>query len=562
MPAILAAVVLIGLSGLLRSGVFAAQAPPDQGSRLTVMSPAPAPSASVGAIEQQVAVDVRRLDAIEPLVREAIAEKKLPGAVVVVGRGDRILYQKAIGQRALVPSTEPMTLDTIFDLASLTKVVATTTSVMMLVEQGRIRLSDRVSSYIPGFERYGKGEITIRHLLTHVSGLRPDVDLADTWMGYETAIALAVDEVPTSRPGERFVYSDINFFLLGDIVRRVSGLPLDRFAHERIFDPLGMRDTTFNPPASLVHAYCADRELHAVRLAVPGTGYDDAAWRRARSHGAPDGRRRGSCRPLQHCRRSGCLLPHVARRWRLSGSPHPLSARSREDDQCRLARSRREYTGARLGYRLHVLVQPRRVAADWFVRPYRLHGDVDLDRSGHRHVRDLPLESRASGRQGRRDTASRACRDRCRCRSHEPAAGGALRGLDRPRLWRVGPGSGATIDGRTRWDRRPARGRICTAARKARGPPHQSHGRRARRRYDHRRAERREGRQARRALQSRARHPRRPRRQGRLIERREDRPADLTRSMARPGGPLRRCSRGSTCSSSISRTSARGSTPT
>jgi uncharacterized protein YbbC (DUF1343 family)/CubicO group peptidase (beta-lactamase class C family) len=244
MPAILAAVVLLSLSGPL-----AGQASLEQAPRLTVASPAP--SGPTGSGEPQVTVDLRKLDAIEALVREAIAEKKLPGAVVLVGRGDRILYQKAIGNRALVPSAEPMTLDTIFDLASLTKVVATTTSVMMLVEQGRIRLSDRVSSYIPGFERYGKADITIRHLLTHVSGLRPDVDLADLWMGYETAIGLAVDEVPTSRPGERFVYSDINFFLLGDIVQRVSGLPLDRFAREHIFEPLGMKDTTFNPPASL-----------------------------------------------------------------------------------------------------------------------------------------------------------------------------------------------------------------------------------------------------------------------------------------------------------------------
>ena len=208
MPAILAAVALLLALG---------QAPLEQAPRLTVVSPAP--SGPLGSVEAQVTVDVRRLDAIEPLVQDAIAEKKLPGAVVLVGRGDRVLYQKAIGNRALVPAAEPMTLDTVFDLASLTKVVATTTSVMMLVEQGRIRLNDRVSSYIPGFERYGKADITIRHLLTHVSGLRPDVDLADAWMGHETAIALAIDEVPTIAPGERFVYSDINFFLLGDIVR-------------------------------------------------------------------------------------------------------------------------------------------------------------------------------------------------------------------------------------------------------------------------------------------------------------------------------------------------------
>ena len=144
-----------------------------QSPGLNVLSPASGEPQS-GA---QIAVDARRLEAIEPLVREAIAEKKLPGAVVLVGRGDRTLYQKAIGNRALVPAVEPMTADTIFDLASLTKVVATTTSVMMLVEQGRIRLSDRVATFIPGFERYGKGDITIRHLLTHMSGLRPDVDL-------------------------------------------------------------------------------------------------------------------------------------------------------------------------------------------------------------------------------------------------------------------------------------------------------------------------------------------------------------------------------------------------
>jgi uncharacterized protein YbbC (DUF1343 family) len=196
------------------------------------------------------AVDPSRFDAIEPLIRRAVADKQLPGAVVLVGLGERTLYHKAIGQRAVAPSPEPVTLDTIFDLASLTKVVATTTSVMILVDEGRIGLNDRVAAFIPGFERYGKGNITIRHLLTHMSGLRPDVDLAQPWSGAETAIALAIEEVPTSVPGTRFVYSDINFFLLGDIVRRVSGEPLDRFSHARIFAPLGMTDTAFTPVES------------------------------------------------------------------------------------------------------------------------------------------------------------------------------------------------------------------------------------------------------------------------------------------------------------------------
>ena len=109
----------------------------------------------------------------DAVIEKAIADKQMPGAVLLVGRGSEILYQKAYGMRALVPQAEPMTLDTVFDMASVTKVVATTTSVMILVEEGKIRLNDRVATFIPDFGRYGKGDITIRHLLTHVSGLRP-----------------------------------------------------------------------------------------------------------------------------------------------------------------------------------------------------------------------------------------------------------------------------------------------------------------------------------------------------------------------------------------------------
>jgi uncharacterized protein YbbC (DUF1343 family)/CubicO group peptidase (beta-lactamase class C family) len=192
-----------------------------------------------------------RLPGIDTVVEAAMAAGQTPGAVVLVGRGDRVLHRQAYGNRALVPAREPMTVDTVFDLASLTKVVATTPAVMSLVEQGRIRLNDPVSSYVKGFERYGKGRITVGHLMAHVSGLRPDVDLADPWTGYDAAIELARNEVPTSAPGERFVYSDINFFLLGEIVRVVSGQPLDQYARQAIFEPLGMRDTGFKPAESL-----------------------------------------------------------------------------------------------------------------------------------------------------------------------------------------------------------------------------------------------------------------------------------------------------------------------
>jgi uncharacterized protein YbbC (DUF1343 family)/CubicO group peptidase (beta-lactamase class C family) len=203
---------------------------------------------SIGAQGTSQPADPRGFAFIDQLVAEAIADERTPGAVVLVGRGDAILFEKAYGRRAVVPAAEPMSIDTVFDLASLTKVVATTTAVMQLVEQGRIRLNDTVASHIPGFARHGKNAITIRHLLTHVSGLRPDVDL-HPWQGYQAAIDLALEEVPTSAPGERFVYSDINFFLLGDIVARVSGMPLDEYTRRRIFEPLGMTDTGFNPTA-------------------------------------------------------------------------------------------------------------------------------------------------------------------------------------------------------------------------------------------------------------------------------------------------------------------------
>jgi len=196
--------------------------------------------------------DAARLKMADAVIEQAIAARQIPGAVLLVGRGDRLLYQQAYGMRSLVPQAEPMTLDTVFDLASVTKVVATATSVMMLVEDGKIRLNDRVATYIPDFGRYGKGDITIRHLLTHVSGLRPDLDLGDdSWRSYEEAIRRACEEVPTAAPGERLVYSDINFFLLADIVSRVAGMSFERFVQERLTAPLGMRDTMFNPPASL-----------------------------------------------------------------------------------------------------------------------------------------------------------------------------------------------------------------------------------------------------------------------------------------------------------------------
>lgn len=187
---------------------------------------------------------------LDAAIDAAVREGTVPGAVLLVGHNGSVVYQKAYGSRALEPAREAMTLDTIFDLASLTKVIATTPSIMKLVEQGKVRLNDPVTAYLKDFQG-GKSDITVRDLLTHFSGLRPDLDLQPAWLGYETGIRKALNDKPQNPAGVRFMYSDINFELLGEIVNRVSGKPLDQFAQDEIFKPLGMSETSFHPAASL-----------------------------------------------------------------------------------------------------------------------------------------------------------------------------------------------------------------------------------------------------------------------------------------------------------------------
>jgi len=187
---------------------------------------------------------------LDAVLNEAVEDGTIPGGVLLVGQGDRILHHRAYGNRSLLPEKAPAQLDTIYDCASLTKVVVTAPAVMMLVEQGKVRLDDRVSKYLPLF-RKGDSSITVRQLLTHYSGLRPDVDLEPEWSGYETGIAKAYREVPVAQPDEKFIYSDINFILLAELVREITGERIDEFAQERIFGPLGMRDAQFNPPPTL-----------------------------------------------------------------------------------------------------------------------------------------------------------------------------------------------------------------------------------------------------------------------------------------------------------------------
>jgi uncharacterized protein YbbC (DUF1343 family)/CubicO group peptidase (beta-lactamase class C family) len=189
------------------------------------------------------------LNRLDQPIEQAVKDGLIPGAVLLVGHDGKVVYRKAYGDRALVPKHEPMTVDTMFDAASLTKVIATTPSIMKLFEEGKIRLNDPVTKYLPEFQG-GHSDVTIRNLMTHFSGLRPDLDLEPPWSGYETGIQRALIDKPAGPPGVRFVYSDINFILIGEIVRRLSGKTLPEFARESVFDPLGMHETMFLPPVS------------------------------------------------------------------------------------------------------------------------------------------------------------------------------------------------------------------------------------------------------------------------------------------------------------------------
>lgn len=199
-----------------------------------------------------VGMSAERLAELDKAIEQSIARGETPGAVVLVARRGRVVWRKAFGARAVTPEREAMTVDTIFDVASLTKVVATATSMMILIERGQVRLSDTITQYIPELKGEGRERITIEMLLTHRSGFAPDFDLREQWMGYDEALKRLYNEPLRSAPNTRFIYSDINYITLGEVVRRVSGMPLDEFARKNIFEPLKMRDTGFRPRAELL----------------------------------------------------------------------------------------------------------------------------------------------------------------------------------------------------------------------------------------------------------------------------------------------------------------------
>ncbi len=225
----------------------------------------------------EVGMSATRLDRLDSVVNQAIADGAVPGAVVLVARQGHVVYRKAFGERALQPVRRPMTVDTVFDMASMTKVLATATSVMVLVEEGVLSLTDPVSKYIPEFGCNGKEKITVLQLLTHFSGLRPDLDLDDPWTGCEAGLQRAYSERPVVCPGEEFLYSDINYVVLAELVRRTAKESLDVFSEKRIFQPLGMKSTTFHPAGDLL-ARVAPTEQRDGRM-LKGEVHDPTASR-------------------------------------------------------------------------------------------------------------------------------------------------------------------------------------------------------------------------------------------------------------------------------------------
>ncbi|MFQ5851513.1 MAG: serine hydrolase domain-containing protein [Candidatus Binatia bacterium] len=197
---------------------------------------------------------------VEASLKEAVAQGVFPGVVVLVAKGDEVAYLRAFGFRSLFPEKRPMQPDTIFDLASLTKPLATTTAIMLLIRDRKIQLDDRVTQFVPNFGAFGKITVTLRHLLAHCSGLpawKPYYEeIAEKeklgevgFVGSRAAKSYVFDRIHQEKliasPGTRILYSDLGFMLLGEIVEEVSGQTLDRYCQDKIFHPMGLQSTSF-----------------------------------------------------------------------------------------------------------------------------------------------------------------------------------------------------------------------------------------------------------------------------------------------------------------------------
>lgn len=226
---------------------------------------------------EEVGMDSEQLRKLDNVIEEAIKRGDTPGAVVLVARKGKIVYRKAYGRMMVEPKSVPMEIDTIFDLASLTKPIATATSIMLLVQDGKLLLFDKVTTWIPEFGQKGKDKITVFHLLTHTSGLPAwDRYFLREGIDKQGVIADICAKDTAAEPGTKFIYSDLGYIILGELVERISGKPLDKFAQERIFKPLGMKNTMFNPPDKL-KPRCAATEKRAGKI-IQGEVHDGNAY--------------------------------------------------------------------------------------------------------------------------------------------------------------------------------------------------------------------------------------------------------------------------------------------
>jgi len=217
---------------LLATAVTAAAAPPP---KLPKVPPA------------EAGMDSQRLARIDQVVAEGLAKRQMPGCVVAVGHRGKIVWLKAYGHKQVKPVPVPMTVDTVFDMASITKPVATATSIMALVEQGQLRIAERVSAYVPEFAAEGKKDITLFQLLTHQGGLIPDNSLKDYQDGPQRSMERIYDLKLVAKPGEKFIYTDVGFIMLADLVHKITGKNVHEFSQQQIFRPLGMTDTGYKP---------------------------------------------------------------------------------------------------------------------------------------------------------------------------------------------------------------------------------------------------------------------------------------------------------------------------
>jgi len=261
---------------------------------LVAIISAGAPALAAGLPEakpESVGMDPKALDRLDGLIRQAIHEGKVAGAVCVVGHNGKIVYRKAFGYAALDPHKRLMTVDTVFDLASLTKVTATAPSIMKLVEQGKLTLGTRIASVWPEYGANGKDDVTIRQLLVHTGGLSAGHGFFRLYgeankgrrpggPGWQDFYPKAMQDLAEAglryTPDSRFTYSDDGFMTLGEVVRRVSGKPLDVFAREEVFAPLKMKETTYRPgPALSKRAALTEKRWDAW---LQGEVHDPSAW--------------------------------------------------------------------------------------------------------------------------------------------------------------------------------------------------------------------------------------------------------------------------------------------